>query len=56
MAEKKEKYNMLEIGTLMLMSKDESMEELLKVADKILTKHKEFIHPERIKNIPSMYG
>jgi len=56
---KKEVYNVIEIGNMTLVSKEGSMTELYKVANKILRKHKNLIQKKDDMDMPmplDMFG
>lgn len=55
---KKETYNVIEVGNMVLVSKESSMTDLYKVAHKILKNHKALIQKEKDKfpMPPNMFG
>ena len=49
---RKNKYNLIQVGCLKIASSKTDMKELLKMADQLLTKHKEIIKDKDIWEIP----
>ena len=53
---KKEVYNVIEICGMTVVSKTENLKEMMRVANKLLTKHKDMVKKEQEKiEMPSKY-